>query len=89
MHARVTRLRAMIAFVSMLAMPGSALAADPGATGPPADVASWQAHLARMAAMPVTVGSHAGDCIAAHGSMAGQLGPDGAMAEMMAEGMMR
>jgi hypothetical protein len=89
MHARVTRLTAMIALVSVLAMPGSTLAADPGATGRPADVAWWQAHLAHMAAMPGAVGSHVGDCIAAHGSMAGQLGPNGAMAEMMAGGMMR
>lgn len=89
MHARVTRLTAMIAFVTVLTMPGSALAADPAATGRPTDVARWQAHLAHMAAMPGTVGSHVGDCIAAHGSMAGQLGPNGTMTEMMAGGMMR
>ena len=91
MHARVTRLTATIALMTVLSMPGSALAGDPGAgaTGRPADVAWWQAHLAHMAAMPGTVGPHVGDCTAPHRSLAGQLGPSGAMAEMMAGGMTR
>jgi hypothetical protein len=65
----------------MLALPGATLAA------PPADVVAWQEHLDHMQAMGPNLGAHVGDCIAMHGSMAGQLGPNGTMVQDMG-GMM-
>lgn len=81
---RSTRLVLVFA-AAALALPGVAAAAEPGPTAPPAPVVAWQAHLAHMQSMPGPFGAHVKACVAMHGSMAGQLGPNGAMVEMMGE----
>jgi hypothetical protein len=74
----------------MLALPGATLAGEPAASAPPAAVIAWQEHLDHMQAMGPNPGTHVRDCIAMHGSMAGQLGPNGMMVQgmgaMMGEG---
>jgi hypothetical protein len=87
---RPFRLAATIAVAGMLALPAATLAADPALTAPPATVVAWQEHLAHMRTMGPNLGAHVGDCIGMHGSMAGQLGPNGMMVQgmgaMMGEG---
>lgn len=77
--SRTTRLACAAGLIAALALPGAALAADPGA--PPAPVVAWQTHLAYLQAMGPNLGAHVTDCIATHGSMAGLFGPNGAMVE--------
>jgi hypothetical protein len=86
MHApRRSRLALIVAVATTLALPVAVIAAEPG---PPPPVVAWQTHLAHVQAMEGPLGSLVKDCIAMHGSMAGQLGPNDAMVEMM-EGMDR
>lgn len=80
-----TRLALVVVAATAFALPVAAIAAEPG---PPAAVAAWGTHMAHMQSMDAPLGSHVEDCIATHGSMAGQFGPNGAMVEMMGE-MMR
>lgn len=89
MTRRFTRLAAAAALASALALPATAVAADPSPTAPPPSVVAWQAHLEHMRTMGPNLGAHVADCVALHGSMAGMLGPNGSMVEMMAGGMMR
>lgn len=79
------RLVLVLAAAAALSIPGAVAAAQPDPVAPPAPVVDWQAHLAHMRAMPGPIGAHIADCIAKHGSLAGQLGPNGAMVEMMGE----
>ena len=89
MPVRIARLASALALAAALAIPGSAIAADSAPVGPPANVTEWQAHLEHMQPMSGNLGTHVGDCVGAHGSIAGQFGPNGAMVEMMAGGMIR
>lgn len=89
MHHRIARLASAAVIAAALALPGAAFAADPEPVAPPAAVADWQAHLDHMRSMDGNLGSHVSGCVEMHGSMAGQLGPDGSMVEMMGGGMMR
>lgn len=89
MTRRFTRLAAAAALVAALALPATAVAADPSPAAPPPSVAAWQAHLAHMRTMGSNLGAHISGCVEAHGSVAGMLGPNGSMVEMMAGGMMR
>lgn len=89
MNHRIARFASAAVIGAALALPGAAFAADPEPVAPPASVADWQAHLDHMRSMDGTLGSHVRGCIASHGSMAGLLGPDGSMVEMMGGGMMR
>lgn len=77
-----SRFALVAAVVTALALPTAAFAADPA---PPAPVVFWQTHLAQMQAMSGPLGAHVKDCVAMHGSMAGQFGPNGAMVSMMGE----
>jgi hypothetical protein len=79
MTSRITRTAAAAALGFALAIPGTAVAGDP-----PEKVADWQAHLAFMREMGPNFGQHIQECIDMHGSMAGLLGPNGAMTSMMA-----
>jgi hypothetical protein len=88
-NIRIARLVAAVALAVALALPGTAIAADPAPDGPPAAVTDWQGHLDHMRALDGNLGAHVRDCVEVHGSMAGMLGPNGSMAEMMAGGMMR
>ncbi len=89
MPVRIARLASALALAATLAIPGSALAADSAPVGPPAGVSEWQAHLEHLQSMDGNPGIHVRDCVEAHGSMAGQFGPNGSMTEMMSGGMMR
>lgn len=83
MHVRIARLAAVAALGATLALPAATAAADPALTAPPVDVQSWQAHLQMMRSMDPNLGAHVRGCIEMHGSLASQLGPNGAMLEMM------
>jgi hypothetical protein len=85
MQTRFVRLASALALAGTIALPGAATAAD---AARPTPVVDWQTHLSHMQAMPGPFGLHVVECIAMHGSMAGQLGPNGAMVEMMG-GMVR
>ncbi len=74
MIRRPTRFATALAVAAMLALPGATLAGEPAASAPPAAVIAWQEHLDHMQAMGPNPGTHVRDCIAMHGSMAGQLG---------------
>ena len=76
MRPRVIRLALALAAAGALALPASALAA-----GRPADVVTWQAHLAHMRSMGPNLGAHITECVAMHGSMARLLGPNGEMVD--------
>jgi hypothetical protein len=89
MNHRIARFASAAVIGAALALPGGAFAADPEPVAPPAAVADWQAHLELMRSMDGNLGSHVRGCVEMHGSMAGLLGPNGSMAEMMGEGMMR
>jgi hypothetical protein len=89
MPVRIARLASSLALAAVLAVPGSALAADSNPAAPPANVAEWQAHLVHMRSMGGNLGEHVRDCVEMHGSLAGMFGPDGSMVEMMAGEMMR
>lgn len=89
MHSRIARLAAAAALVTAFAAPAMAVAADPSPTAPPASVVAWQVHRDHMRSMDGNLGTHLQACIDAHGSLAGQLGPNGSMVGMMGEGMMR
>lgn len=89
MNTRITRLFSAAALLAALAIPATAIAADPQPAAPPAAVVEWQDHLDHMGSMDGNLGAHVRDCVAVHGSMAGMLGPNGSMAGMMAGGMMR
>lgn len=82
---RPERLALVLAAAAALSIPGAAVAGGPDPVAPPAPVVDWQTHLAHMQAMPGAFGAHVADCVATHGSLAGQLGPNGAMVEMMGE----
>jgi hypothetical protein len=86
---RIARLAGGLALAAVLAVPGSALAADPTPAAPPANVTEWQAHLEHMRSMGGSLGEHVVDCVEMHGSLAGLFGPNGSMVEMMAGGMAR
>jgi len=90
MIRRPARLAGALAVAAMLALPGATLATEPAASAPPAAVIAWQEHRDHMQAMGPNLGTHVRDCVAMHGSMAGQLGPNGMMAQgmggMMGEG---
>lgn len=89
MDLRLGRLAAAAVIGAALALPGAAFAADPTPAGPPAAVTEWGAHLDHMRSMDGNLGVHVRACLAVHGSMAGQLGPNGSMVGMMDGGMMR
>jgi TRAP-type C4-dicarboxylate transport system substrate-binding protein len=89
MPVRIARFVSATVITAALVFPGSALAADPTPAGPPAAVSEWQVHLEHMRSMAGNLGTHVSGCVEMHGSMAGQLGPNGSMVEMMAGGMMR
>ena len=89
MNHRFARLASAALIGAALALPGAAFAATPEPVAPPATAADWQAHLDHMRSMGGNLGSHVRGCIEVHGSMAGLLGPNGSMAEMMDGGMMR
>ena len=89
MNPRIVRLLPAAALIAALAIPATAIAADPQPAAPPTAVVEWQAHLDHMGSMDGNLGGHVRDCVAAHGSAAGMLGPNGAMVETMAGGMMR
>jgi hypothetical protein len=76
MRPRVTRLALAVSLVAVLALPATTLAA-----GKPADVQTWQDHLAHMRSMGPNLGAHIKECIAMHGSMAQLLGPNGEMVD--------
>ncbi len=81
MNARIARLAAALG--AALALPAATSAADPAPTAPSSDVAGWQARLDLMGAMGPNLGIHLSECIEVHGSLAGQLGPNGSMLGMM------
>lgn len=83
MHVRLTRVVAVLASATSLALPGAAFAADPASSAPPADVASWQAHLVEMQARGDNLGAHVRHHVEMHGSLAGFMGPNGDMVQMM------
>jgi hypothetical protein len=89
MNLRTRRLAAAAVIGAALALPAVAFAADPVPAGPPAVVVDWQAHLDHMRSMDGAPGDHVAACADVHGSMAGMLGPNGSMVEMMGGGMMR
>lgn len=91
MPVRITRLVAAAATAAVLVFPGSVLAADttPAAVPVPVPVAEWQLHVRHMRSIDGNLGTHVRACVEMHGSMAGRFGPNGAMTEMMAGGMMR
>jgi hypothetical protein len=89
MPVRIARLASALALAAALAIPGAVIAADSAPVGPPANVIEWQAHLEHMQSMDGNLGTHVRDCVGAHGSIAGMFGPNGAMVEMMAGGMIR
>jgi hypothetical protein len=89
MNHRIARLASAAVIGAALALPGAAFAADPEPVAPPAAVADWQAHLDHMRSMDGNLGSHVRGCVEVHGSLAGHLGPNGSMVEMMGGGMMR
>lgn len=80
---RRSRLALIVATAATLALPGAVAAAAPTPSAPPAAVVAWQTHLAHMQAMPGTFGAHVREHISMHGSMAGHLGPNGGMVDMM------
>jgi len=87
MTTHVARLIAAAAIAAALAIPAVAMAADPDPAAPPPAVVAWQVHLDHMRSMSGNVGARVAACVEVHGSMAGMLGPNGSMVEMMA-GMM-
>lgn len=89
MQVRIARLATLAAIAAALAIPGSAVAADPSPAAPPPPAIEWQAHRDDMRSMSGKLRVHVRDCIEMHGSMAGRLGPNGSMVEMMDGGMMR
>ena len=84
----LARLAAAAALAATLILPGSAVAADPSPSAPPPAVVDWQTHLDHMLSMSGPLGLHVSACAAQHGSMAGMLGPNESMVEMMNGGMM-
>jgi hypothetical protein len=89
MTIRLARLASAAVIGAALLIPGAAVAADPAPAGPPPSVVDWQVHLDHMQSMDGVPGDHVAACVAMHGSMAGMLGPNGSMVEMMDGGMMR
>ena len=88
MSISAARFATAAALAATLILPGSAVAADPPPSAPPAAVADWQTHLDHLLAMGGPLGLHLAECAAQHGSMAGMLGPNGSMIGMMDGGMM-
>ena len=78
-----SRFALLLATATALALPGAAVAAEPAPSAPPAPVVAWQTHLAHMQTVPCPFGAHVREHIAMHGSMAGHLGPNGGMVDMM------
>ncbi len=77
-----------IALALAIGVPGGVAASSPDPVAPPASVEAWQEMRDHMLTMHGPgLGSHVGECVAIHGSMAGLLGPNGAMVEEMG-GMM-
>lgn len=87
MPPRLARLATAIALTAVLVLPSVAMAGEPPTSTPPGSVMMWQQHLDHMRAIGPNLGAHVRDCVAMHGSMAGMMGPNGMMAEGMAEGM--
>jgi hypothetical protein len=83
--SRPQRPALILAAAAALLVPGAAVAGGSDPVAPPAPVVDWQTHLAHMQAMPAPFGAHIADCVAMHGSLAGKLGPNGVMVEMMGE----
>jgi len=87
MPPRRARLATAIALAGVLVLPNMSIAGEPETGAPPAPVVTWQEHLEHMRAIGANRGSHVGDCIAEHGSLAGMMGQRGMMVDGMA-GMM-